>query len=744
MSKLIETLLSGLTKPLDLNIDINALLEEPIKDENEIETYIKVNENFQTTNTKLSEHDFNKILSFAEKYPSLSLKSKLAYTDIDTLRMIVQQDNEETILFKLGGTGREELKEIEIEALKQNVSYNKTTIGNLAKEIEELKASDFTSKKVKKLLYALEYKLKENPKILEELKEACFSPITFPTIMYVLNREEIQEYWRTELNSDTLLTRDSLMAYLKFKYKDYSCLLDFANEENTQCYSSNYRKCVDAINRTSNFIFLVLTKQTKTLDFLNRKENNFLLEEVEINNNYEQVNETVLKEVLMKKRRVTDIREELNKNNYNPTLDEISKLLFLGSGTLPIYLPIYAKLNQRIDDKVATIKELYNIKISKLNLNKDNLARKLTKPLYQLMASSKDNPYNFEDRTEFLEYLEIKDYLPINFKKTDINICFIGRSYLRMVTEVEKLKEIILKSKQLENLKNILEVSDEFLEKYKENIFKAMINGDFEIISTYYNEASVGTQRKFRAISKAYLMGKENYYRMKYFSKTDLETEVNHPISDEQWELWKENTQIQEKDFIVKEVDDFGNLMRMGQYPLRTCLHWEDGAYNRCLLSNFDTNKKLVQVLKGNKVIARALIRLTKVKDNNKVEISDEYSFVDIEKLDNGQVEEPTTEENGELVVFIEKVYKSDKYSLSEIERLISQLVIKKASGMKLQVYSRFRTEILNSNISKYMYISKSKNGYQYIDSLGGSHSASEGGSFYKGSFYITKEETEE
>jgi len=62
----------------------------------------------------------------------------------------------------------------------------------------------------------------------------------------------------------------------------------------------------------------------------------------------------------------------------------------------------------------------------------------------------------------------------------------------------------------------------------------------------------------------------------------------------------------------VEECDDFFSTMLLGEQPHRTCMSYIDGAYRECLLSAFDSNKKVLYVTFHGRIIARAFLRLTK------------------------------------------------------------------------------------------------------------------------------------
>lgn len=89
---------------------------------------------------------------------------------------------------------------------------------------------------------------------------------------------------------------------------------------------------------------------------------------------------------------------------------------------------------------------------------------------------------------------------------------------------------------------------------------------------------------------KAELMGQLD--ELKYY-EGDLQRELDSPLTARVKSSWKENMSLVNDGLEAREHDDFFSTMLLGTQPQRTCLSYLDGAYKECLLSAFDSNKKV-------------------------------------------------------------------------------------------------------------------------------------------------------
>ena len=145
-----------------------------------------------------------------------------------------------------------------------------------------------------------------------------------------------------------------------------------------------------------------------------------------------------------------------------------------------------------------------------------------------------------------------------------------------------------------------------------------------------------------------------------------------------------------------------------------------NGRYAHCLLSYFDANKKIVYLKAENgSVIARAVMRLTKAT-NASEHVRQTLSFVDVE------AEAATTEMETEYpVLFLEHMYTGCQDEMREkLEQDMIQFAYEKAKSMhvKLVVSNKYTSCKDLEKERTGIYITRSKSGYQYLDSFNGMH----------------------
>lgn len=186
----------------------------------------------------------------------------------------------------------------------------------------------------------------------------------------------------------------------------------------------------------------------------------------------------------------------------------------------------------------------------------------------------------------------------------------------------------------------------------------------------------------------------------------------------------------------MDERDNFFSTMFAGEQPQRTCLSYINGAYRACLLSGFDSNKKLLYADIGGRTVGRAFLRLTKASLSGKTDTN--LTFVDLEAAAPDQQEE-------RVVLFLERPYVSG-ISPKEKEQAISlfqELARKKALELGVTLvlswdYYSYVTEGFTQTRLN-LYISKSKAGCQYLDSLEGQATVDTEGSYRAGRFLVSQ-----
>lgn len=234
-------------------------------------------------------------------------------------------------------------------------------------------------------------------------------------------------------------------------------------------------------------------------------------------------------------------------------------------------------------------------------------------------------------------------------------------------------------------------------------------------------------------------MGK--FKKLKYYTD-DLKKEIDVNLYDYQIKEWTENnSSIIDGIINVAEYDDFYSTMMLGEKPQHTCLSYKNGMYNECLLACFDSNKKILYAKINDKIVARAMIRLTKGTFSN-FNYKSNFSFVDLENVNDKKEEQSNNKEY--LTVFLEKPYISGISPKQElkVKKMFTKLLEDKAKKMNaLLVLSSAYENIVESKeyiVTKYyMYISKSKAGSQYLDSLSGQASVTDEGQYRMNKFMI-------
>lgn len=280
----------------------------------------------------------------------------------------------------------------------------------------------------------------------------------------------------------------------------------------------------------------------------------------------------------------------------------------------------------------------------------------------------------------------------------------------------ENVMESIMKTNQIiQRLKDILNLEETFYEEYSKEVRNFFLNGGADLAVTYFDSTAEKGERRemFKWIVKAALCGKLKKLR---FRDNDLEVECGIPLSRTLQEIWIADEEMKwdgNRRLICGEDSTFHGIMEMGVKPYPTCMSYKDGQYRECLMAYFDGNKKVVYIKSDKKVLAKAVIRLTKMCTGGEME---EYpEFRDIEKETAKVSEQP--------VLFLENLYTGfQEEKQMELQRLMITFAENKAKNMDLPLvlakdygnYEGYHKERIG------IYITKSKAGRQYLDSFGG------------------------
>ena len=315
---------------------------------------------------------------------------------------------------------------------------------------------------------------------------------------------------------------------------------------------------------------------------------------------------------------------------------------------------------------------------------------------------------------------------------------------LVLVKECDSLSELkeklILGDVSWGLLKEKLSFSEEFVQNNAARIGNFLFVGGAEIMETFL-ERQPSKIEEIRRLVTAELLGK--FDELKYPSG-DLMREIDFEVSEEAEKEWKIDRTFTSKNLVLKEETGLLPVMQIGEVPSYSCLSYRSGLNSDCLLSCFDSNKKFFFIRKNGQVVFRAMIRLTKgsyVGDRMRKKIQ----FADLSGAG-----KPKEEEGEESVLFLERYYEKNltNEEMDQAVYLVFVAAKEKAKklGARLVLSCYYQDDVKTKEYIKsnyYLYISKSKNGSQYLDSLYGEASVSDSGDYSSNIFLLENKEQE-
>ncbi|KJD42645.1 hypothetical protein [Paenibacillus terrae] len=412
------------------------------------------------------------------------------------------------------------------------------------------------------------------------------------------------------------------------------------------------------------------------------------------------------------------------------------------------------KISRELPD-LSTVKDLYQ---TTEELFEALVALVSIKPVKQWIN---EEQIKLEDAKDF-HYLKML-LVPHRFRKfqssvkrgSDVDFILNEKELLSVADNLDEAKLLFVEQNEAcRFVLNKIEVTPDFIQKYKGNIVNFYEKGLCNIFQKLHNSSSYDKKMllNLNLITKAELSGKLSEIK---FAEEDFELEIGLPVPSHVISEWVKNRTTSTKELNIQETFDYESTLRLGEYPVSTCLHWNSGSYSQCLLSNFDTNKKilLAKNRRGN-IVARAIIRLTKGSNNfvlNKSIKEKKLRFKDVE----AQPEQDTLQKvkpKEELVLFLERCYTSmnGKSALGMRKKFVKLAIEKsKALGAKLIIADGYAQEgILElqqyTKENYFIFVSYSKNGYQYLDSLSGQASESNEGKYMKAKVIFLKERNDQ
>ena len=350
------------------------------------------------------------------------------------------------------------------------------------------------------------------------------------------------------------------------------------------------------------------------------------------------------------------------------------------------------------------------------------------------------------DAVQMLTHLDkLRHLLPSIQTRTEVSLVLHNLDTLEQYQSISELKENLIQTdSDWHSLIEKMNLTPEFQEQYRENIIRFLCNDGAHIAETYRSSLNYNQEEAFQRVVKAELMGQLD--KLKYF-EGDLQRELDSPLTARVKANWPVNLQSEQGNLIVQEHDDFFSTMLLGMQPKRTCLAYANGAYNTCLLSAFDSNKKILYATLDGRVVGRAFLRLTKGRLTGTDALADkeasDFTFVDLENVRDTRPERIREREQERLTLFLERPYISgvDPAAEQRIMNMFVELAGRKADELDtmLVLSEDYRKKDMPGfTWTKYaIYISKSKAGSQYLDSLGGQATVSSEGSYKSGSFLV-------
>lgn len=387
----------------------------------------------------------------------------------------------------------------------------------------------------------------------------------------------------------------------------------------------------------------------------------------------------------------------------------------------------YAKLDMRVDEKLRRIRQIFRFGSLKENRDPAAIAAALSNESFEdyctrkgIKDASKSDLFQLME----LEQADEKVSSVANAARTEQDVRTILRNRKPELFEMglDAFKKAFTDLDTDSSwLKEQIEIPKEHLDAFT----SFCLDGNASIVHDYY-ESNYGQQvENVLLIAKATIYGLLDEVKYK-----DLHKEIGYAITPEQENTWKENITLVDGKVKTGEYTDFVSCMNIGVLPERTCMNYRDGAYNECLLSTFDANKKVIYVTEEDEIIGRAILRLTKLSDEGDKNLHFE------------DVAEDTPDNKENLVVFLERCYKNgfSGKKAAMIYRKLYDLAKRKAEllGAGLVLADDYKTVAELNGLAKkcsYIYVSESKNGKQYLDSLGGN--CESGGYYVRGNFFF-------
>lgn len=277
------------------------------------------------------------------------------------------------------------------------------------------------------------------------------------------------------------------------------------------------------------------------------------------------------------------------------TFEELKQLNYANVKEMELYGYLTCK---KSDEKLCILKELLKKKCVPVNFTTEQLqkvAKSLSqKRLSRWMQEEFQNITDLKPGTAMWLLANLDDLHGFEKEITkDKQVYFLLRDkeLLSQCHSVPELKELLCKQDiSWKSLKEELMLTEEFQKENQERVQEFLFEGGAEIMAAYLKSRPC-KQEEIRRLVVAELLGK--FPELKY-PVGDLEREIAYPITTKTENEWKTDLCRTSGRFLAREETGLLPVMQIGEIPVYSCLSYIDGTNNECLLSCFDSNKKLL------------------------------------------------------------------------------------------------------------------------------------------------------
>ncbi len=429
------------------------------------------------------------------------------------------------------------------------------------------------------------------------------------------------------------------------------------------------------------------------------------------------------------------------------TFEEIFLIFWLPD----VYIIFYGKLAVlRSDDRIRIMREVIRKGYLKEGMNLEAVSEKLIcKPLSEWLQQDFRHIHGLTGKNAIMllsMHREIGHLIPDIRSNMEARYVLENSEKCRECLSTEELREnVVAYDNDWNYLSGEFGFSAQFVDENRARVRDFIFNDGAHIFRIYY-DAEKGKAEEMRCLVSAELMGR--FKELKYF-RDDLTKEIDYPVSEEQKREWMRNTGKCEEQLTIWEEDGLIPVMKMGVMPYETCLSYSSGSYRQCLLACHDANKKVVYLSYKGTIVLRAAIRLTKGTYQEKgksVSGKSQLHFADLAAYDKGLEERSAPQREKEyLTLFLERAYVAGlpEEMAGRAFGMLFGLMQKKAESMhvlfaaSMSYLNRLSNEMVPVSYS--MYISRSKAGEQYLDSMGGSKCVAKEGSYERSRYLVEK-----